>query len=392
MTLAKNITAGFDRAMRFAVWAAVGGAIGNLISEPLRLVIGTSFFLTALWFGFIGASIGVALVAASSQYLKRGLQLGLALKNGLLPGLIAGAIAGAIAYYIYNLNATEFLRVICWGIAGGLLGLSLSFSIPNLGRLRGMGGGLVGGLVGGSSFVLLVVVSGLPNIVGRLIGSGAIGFCIGLAIAIIEVAFRQAWLEIRYNPREVRTVSLGEVPITIGSDVKACTVYVHNAPPVAFRYQLTQGQIVCEDIVSGTKRKLEPEDEQVLSNITIVVKAANSLPSTNNFPNASPKPIPDSSPSQFFLRIQKQDIELKEGTSLHPQHIPSLEPQKHDGVVAQVNRNPSDPSVLGLKNCSHQSWTVTLNTGEQRNVESGRSIKLVAGTKIIFGIVEGEIR
>ncbi len=60
-------------------------------------------------------------------------------------------------------------------------------------------------------------------------------------------------------------------------------------------------------------------------------------------------------------------------------------------MVAQVNPNPKDPSVLGLQNCSHRAWTVTLANGEQKQVESGRSIKLAARTKINFGSVEGEI-
>jgi urease beta subunit len=86
-------------------------------------------------------------------------------------------------------------------------------------------------------------------------------------IAIIETAFREAWLEIRYNPRESRTVSLGSQPVSIGGDPNICTVYAHNAPPVALRYQLTEGQILCEDIPAGTTRQVQPGDQQMIGAI-----------------------------------------------------------------------------------------------------------------------------
>jgi hypothetical protein len=157
MTLAKNITAGFDKALRFAIWGAIGGAIGDLVTEPFLGVNRSSNSITdvmihvGLWFGLIGAAIAVSLLIASAQYLKRGLQIQQAFRDGVLLGFVAGAIAGAIAQYTYtSVGPTEFLRVICWGIAGGLLGLGLSFRIPNLGRSRGLGGGFVGGLLGGT--------------------------------------------------------------------------------------------------------------------------------------------------------------------------------------------------------------------------------------------------
>ena len=395
MTLAKNISAGFDKAFKFAVWGAIGGAIGNLVSEPFPIIQSTLVSLpeaivhTSLWFGLIGAGIAVALLVASSQYLKRGLQVGQAFKGGVLLGFVAGAVAGGIIQYTYtSIGPTEVLRVICWGIAGGLLGLGLSFRIPNLGRWRGLGGGLFGGLLGGSLFVILVVVSNLPDIIGRLTGTAAIGFCIGLMIVIIEVAFRQAWLEVRYGSREVRTVSLGSQPITIGSNASTCTIFAHHAPPVALRYQITQGQILCEDIPSGMTRKLQPEDEQTVGDITIIVRAANSsLPATN-----SPPKISHQSSSQFFLHIKRRDIPLTDGTYLQAQEIPGLEPQTAGSAVAEVSRNPQDPTILGLKNCSHQVWTATLTSGEQKQIKSGRTVKLTAGTKINFGSVVGEIR
>lgn len=401
----RNIIAGFRKAIQFAAWGTVGGAIGALLSEPVSIMgeqsgfgsLTESMIRVGIWFGIIGASIAVALLVASYQYLKRGLQLGKAFREGLWVGFLAGSIAGAIAQYTYqSVGPTEFLRVICWGIAGGLLGLGLSFRIPNLGQMRGMGGGMGGGLLGGGLFVLLAVLSGGSETTARLSGNAAIGFCIGLMIVLVETAFREAWLEIRYTPRESRTVSLGSQPVSIGSDPNLCTVYVRNVPPVALRYQLTQGQIICEDVLSGMTRSLQPGQQQAIGNITVVVCAAAPSPRLTSRPtDISPQPSSRTvSPpqSQFYLHVKRQVIPMTDGTCLSAREIPGLEPQGTDRVVAQVNHNPQEPTVLGLKNCSHRGWIATLATGEQRQVESGRSIKLANGTKINFGSVEGEIR
>ncbi|HEY9605899.1 MAG TPA: hypothetical protein V6C85_30110 [Allocoleopsis sp.] len=404
MTLSRNIIAGSGKAIQFAVWGAVGGAIGSLVSEPIAALMkqSGSFELSVvkvgLWFGVIGACIAVTLLIASSQYLKRGLQIGQAQKNGVLFGFVSGAISGAISQYTYrSLGPTEFLRVICWGIAGALLGFGLSFRLPNLGKLRGAGGGLAGGLLGGGLFVVLVVVSGLSNPVGRLVGCAAIGFCIGLMIVLIEVAFREVWLEVRYSSREIRTISLGAEPVSVGGNPNACTVYVPNAPPVALRFQLNQGQILCEDISANTTHCIHPGDRQMVGNVAIVVCAAGSAQqslrsSTNVYPRNSPGGISSQAPSQLSLRIKRQVIPLTDGTCLKAREIPGLEPQGADDVVAEVSHNPKDPSILGLKNTSHRAWVATLPGGERKQIESGRSIKLAAGTRINFGSTEGEIQ
>ena len=65
-----------------------------------------------------------------------------------------------------------------------------------------------------------------------------------------EAAFREAWLEISYG-REMRTVSLGATPVSIGSDHKLSSVYARGAAPVAFRYRIAERKIECEDVVVG---------------------------------------------------------------------------------------------------------------------------------------------
>jgi hypothetical protein len=60
--------------------------------------------------------------------------------------------------------------------------------------------------------------------------------------------------------------------------------------------------------------------------------------------------------------------------------------------AVRVNTNPQDPNILGLKNCSHQVWIVTLPNGQAKSIDKNRSLKLAPGTRINFGVVTGEIR
>jgi len=405
-----NIIASFEKALRFAIWGAVGGAVGSLISEPIHSLaknydftsLSASLLEVGFWFGVIGACIAVGLLMAISQYLKRGFQISQALQGGIWVGLLAGAAGGVIAQYTYHtIGSTDFLRIVCWGIAGSLLGLGLSFRIPNLEQWRGTVGGLTGGLLGGSLFVLVVSISEEAELVGRILGTMAIGLSIGLMLGVIEVIFREAWLEVQYGIKETRTVSLGTEPISIGSDPKACTIYVCSAAPVALRYQIIQGQILCEDILAGTTYSLHSGDQRLLGTVMITVRAASS---SLKFPDSS---APTSSQifaattqsqqislqsQQLSLHIKKHVILLANGTEIRSYEIPGLEPQAVDGIVAVVNCNPKNPTVLGLKNCSHQTWTATFANGKQKQIEPGRTIRLMSETRVRFTSTEGEIK
>lgn len=389
-----RLVADARKAVQFVVFGGIGGAVGSLIGEVPVAVQSprTSFALpmleTAIWFGIFGACVSVALLAGYSCYLKRGFQLGEAAKGGALFGFLAGAAAGAIAQGVYqSIGPTEVLRVICWGIAGGLLGYGLSFRIPNLGRQRGLLGGLAGGVIGGSLFVSFTF--GLSNqVAGRLFGLTAIGLCIGLMLALIEAALREAWLEIRYGPKETRTVSLGREAVTLGSD-PACTIYAHGAPPVAARYTLDAGRILYEDVVAARSATVRPGNQQQIGSLVVTVCGATPTPSaTPVAPSAGLRPAKD-----LTLRLSTgRTISLQTGTLLQTTDLPGLEALAGDGVGAEVVRHPQDPTVLGLKNLSHRPWIATGVQGGRRTVELGRSVRLAVGTTIDFGAVEGEVQ
>ncbi|PNJ93267.1 hypothetical protein CEP10_16435 [Cylindrospermopsis raciborskii S07] len=348
--------------------------------------------IIGLWTALLAIGLSLALVVGQNLYLHRPF---LSIRQGailLVGALAAGLVSGGSAQALLSLVAqSEFLAktgwIAGWTLLGGLLGWGMGFFISNLQAKRAIMAGGIGGFFGALAFLLVSDSAGDAS--GRLVGAVILGFFIGLMVVFVEVAFRTAWLEIQYNPKEIRTVNLGIDPVSIGSDAKACTIYVSNSPSVALRYRLNQGKILCEDVVNGVTQTLHPGDTQRVSNITVVVRSAD-IPEQLGHQNGS-LPSYSQPQTQFSLHIKRQVISLTNGTCLTAVEIPGLEPEGSDGVVARVNTNPKDPSILGLQNCSHRAWNVTLADGEQKQIESGRSIKLATGTKIKFGSIEGQI-
>ncbi|BAQ64810.1 hypothetical protein [Geminocystis sp. NIES-3709] len=280
----KNILDNSQQALQLGLWGAMGGAIGSIIGDIILVGENQTIFMALVvtvgfWFAIIGLSIALSLLLGYSCYLKRGIRWGESLKSALLPGLVSGLIAGAIAQGIFSLlGATETLRLICWGIAGGLLGFGLSFRIPNLDKIRGLGGGFLGGIIGGCLFIAFSLIAG--EIIGRIFGLASIGFLIGLMIVLIEAVFRDAWLIVHYGENEQKTVSLGSQPVILGSSNKA-HIYLPKSQgytPITAKIYLENKQIFINfDQEHGQKMKqltqeLKSGDIRKLGNIAIEIK------------------------------------------------------------------------------------------------------------------------
>jgi hypothetical protein len=60
--------------------------------------------------------------------------------------------------------------------------------------------------------------------------------------------------------------------------------------------------------------------------------------------------------------------------------------------VAEVRPNPKVPELLGLTNLTTgATWTAITADNRRTEVEPGRSIRLDAGTRIVFGEVTGSV-
>jgi hypothetical protein len=388
------------KGLTFGACGAAGAAVGVLLGEvvishgPRASLVETVVDVGA-WFGLIGALVAAGILAGYDHFVRGGLHAkrlgGLALGSGL--GLLAGMVAGGIAQFVFGAGGaggqTEGLRIICWGIAGTLLGLGLGLRIPNLGVGRGALGGGIGGLLGGVLFVAIALTAGAA--LARLLGVAVIGFCIGLMIMLIEAALREAWVEIAYGPKETRSVSLGARPVSLGSD-PACTVFVRDVAPVALCYRLEQGRVLLEEGTSGRHAVAAPGDQRQLGRLTVTVRAAGRAAGSQEpvpvLP--APTPLPADTPAVLTLRLNTgAAVRLAAGVRLRRTDVPGLPAGVGEDVLGEVLPHPTAPAVLGLKNLSGRAWDVTLPTGERLSVEPRRSVRVVGGTTVRFGEVEG---
>ncbi len=385
----------YVKALYFAFWGAGGGAAGALLAEQTyslrELLPGYPVVHIAIWFGVVGALVALFLLVGQSLYLRNGFALRKNTWFGSLYGGLSGLGAGAVAQMIYQTGPNELLRVLCWGIAGGLLGFSMSFRIPNLGRLRGGCGGFIGGLLGGILFIVLSLV--LTEFTGRLGGIALIGGFIGLMIVFAETLFRELWLEVAYGPKELRTISLGAEPISFGGDASVCTVYAQGVEPKAYIYSLDLGKVVCDDLARSRRSELQPGHQQQIGKLTVTVRGASPI-AVAKAPLTAPEkqnntPSPTITTTLALKFTAKRVYPLSAGRQFTSREISGLE--SASGIVAEVNTNPQDARVLGLKNLSQREWEVKMPDGGMRRIQAGQSVKLAVGGHIRFGIEEADV-
>ena len=102
-----------------------------------------------------------------------------------------------------------------------------------------------------------------------------------------------------------------------------------------------------------------------------------------------PNPLPAGTAS---LRVGTKYLVIVPGLRLMAHQVPGLTAGSTEGLVAEITKNPNDPSVLGLTNLSTTSWEVVTSSNTRREIAPGQTVKLAPGTKIDFGETDGEVR
>ncbi|MCX6925503.1 MAG: VWA domain-containing protein, partial [Verrucomicrobia bacterium] len=200
------------------------------------------------WTALLSLGLGLVLILAQNRYLHRQL---LSLREGLLgaggsigAGLVAGALGQLLFQSAASLAALELVgRIAAWSLLGALLGLGMTFFVPNLKTWRALLGGAIGGLVGSLGFLAGAGV--VADVAGRLLGAGLLGFFIGLMIALAERLVREACLLVHWGPKETTTVNLGARTIILGSSPEA-HIYLPKEkgfPPVTGLVSFNGGKV-----------------------------------------------------------------------------------------------------------------------------------------------------
>jgi Mg-chelatase subunit ChlD len=250
-----------------------------------------------VWSGAIAAMLCLALLSGQNHYLRGQFPPVIRALAGFIGGLLVGTVGGAAGQGLFLMAQASAFRILGWTLLGGLAGTGLSLFIPNMKWYYGLAGGAIGGAAGGLGYM---VVEPLANeIVGRLVGGLVVGFFIGLMVAIVEAAFRRAWLEVRYG-RETISVNLGPEPVKVGGDAKMCTVWARGAAPLALRFFIRDGQVICDDAVMKRENPVADGFAKEVGNVTVTVRmgsgAASSQPQSPP-PVRLPSPPPKATPS-----------------------------------------------------------------------------------------------
>lgn len=281
--------------LAFATAAGAGAFLFDGLQEMLPSIFpvrNDPFYLIAqsgLWFGFVGAGVAMGITVAQAWYGKR-LGIDLRLFVATLSGFVVGMVAGAFGQLIYNAGAqTSILQSFAWALTGSLLGFALSFQVPNLGKIRAAISGLIGGAVG---CVLFLTLSGsaMSEALARMIGVALVGCSIGAMISLGESLFRSAWLELQYASGDVRQVTLGAVPVAIGSDKSRCTVVIADIAPMAFRFRMANGRVTCEDMSSRKMDAVSSGETRRLGAVraTVFCKQASKIQPSRPAPRSAP--------------------------------------------------------------------------------------------------------
>lgn len=426
----------FRKLLLFGACGSLGGALGALVGELTHQNDRGTFLRTLLstsaWTALIALGIAAALVFAQSYYLSR---VRPRTRQILFVGagaVVSGGIAGFLAQFFFGLASLIFspeslgtlllleaVRILAWTLMGGLLGIGLSFCIPNLRKTRGILGGVLGAAIGGMGFVLVAYTAG--DVLGRWLGAGVIGACLGAMVAWIEAAFREAWLELDYSGKEKRTVALGKSPVILGSDRDFCTVFIRGAPPVALKYVVEGGKVWLEDMVRQHTTYVGPGDRRVLGDLAVVVHATsdgsfkafahqvasptkriNSVSPDVDISESShkqrfaeetpPNPTAHESVSKttmavnratgFFLHVAGRLRPLVEGDHFTARDLDLRNSFQANEICAAVVENPAQPGIFGLKNLTKIRWKAKLLSGETREIEPEKSIRLSKGTRV----------
>ncbi|HEV3384026.1 MAG TPA: vWA domain-containing protein [Gemmata sp.] len=238
-----------------------------------------------VWSGAIAAMLCLALLSGQYHYLRGKFPPVFRALAGFIGGLLVGTVGGAAGQGLFLVAQVSAFRILGWMLLGGLAGVGLSLFIPNLKWFYGLAGGAIGGAAGGLGYI---VVAPLANeIVGRLVGGLAVGFFIGLMVAIVEAAFRRAWLEVRYG-RETISVNLGPEPVKVGGDAKLCTVWARGAAPLALRFFIRDGQVICDDIIMKRESPVADGFAKEVGNVNVTVRTGSSTASAQSQP---PPPV-----------------------------------------------------------------------------------------------------
>lgn len=365
-------------------------------------------------------SLGASLSLAVGQFwlVKRRsiplLQIGKIALSATFAGFLAGGAGQVLYSAIYFLpSADAIVRILAWALLGSILGRGMAYIIPNLEPMKSMLGGALGASFGAVAF--LFVSQAIGDSLGRITGALFVGAALGLCVGIVEMLFRDAWLTVAFDPKEIITVTLGREPVSIGGG-SHCTVYVAQGAGIDLEFTLDHGRLTCFDKASGGKETPVPGEWKKLGNIAIAVNTPDAKADISALESLWPAAIIKPAPTTVSkMKVAIVEIEIAKNQLENPKvdFVLSIDGFKEIALdvgvsifgsdlgesgmgaaqaVAHVQGHPTNKEVRGLVNLSTQTWRAQNSQGDRMMITKGMTITLKDGLLIEFGKVSGRVR
>lgn len=256
-----------------------------------------------------------------------------------------------------------------------------------IGAAAGLGFAFVEAVSARNHALQLLIPRLLGDICGHAAWAGTFGYYIGLAF---------------YKPtNRAKTLAIG---LAIAASCHAAwdsTNVSTNVSTNNFGLQLLVGLVSFALLMAviAKARELSPNRgalmvSQLVDSLSRIipggVKAVAPMPQTLTATTPVARPAPQESmtwndSNVLFIEIGTARIPVTPGARLYERQAPGAESMNADNIVGEVNSNPNDPNVLGIKNVSTQTWHVTTVSGEKRELATGRSVRLTRGMHIRIG-------
>jgi hypothetical protein len=236
-----------------------------------------SLLATAGWTALLAVGLAFSLFIGQNRYLHRPwLSGGNSLRIGAgaaTSGIISGCVGQVLFFILISVGIPETGFIFGWIVLGGFLGWGVSFFIPNLDKKRAAVAGIIGGTLGS---LIFIIVSQAQDYLGSLSGGVVLGFCIGSMVAAVEAMFRDAVLEVRFSGGETIEVNLGPEWVKAGGDDRQCAIWIRGADPVALRFCMRDGQVVCDERSLGKERILGNGARLKVNQVEMIVRSSGS--------------------------------------------------------------------------------------------------------------------
>jgi hypothetical protein len=202
----------------FLAWGVAQGTgfrmVENLYARA-ALIGGTLGLLVA---GAIGAVDAFQNAVGSQRYIRVGICLGIGVLGGILGGVLGQALNSLLHLPFF----------VGWIVTGVCIGSSIGVydildAVKQKKDLRsslkktrnGVYGGALGGLLGGVLFGLLFPNPVIPR-TDLALGLVILGLAIGLAVGMVQVFLKEAWIKVTQGRRAGRELLLSKEETTIG--------------------------------------------------------------------------------------------------------------------------------------------------------------------------------